>query len=49
MVSIIILYCKIVVLYYNIEFLWDHRRICGPSLNEMKNAAHDCSVQPYFG
>jgi len=30
MVSIIIL----LLLYYNIIILWDHRRICGPSLTE---------------
>ena len=25
---------SIVILYYNIIILWDHRRICGPSLTE---------------
>ena len=25
---------SIVILYYNITILWDHRRICGPSLTE---------------
>ena len=25
---------SIVMLYYNIIILWDHRRMCGPSLTE---------------
>jgi hypothetical protein len=25
----------LITLYYNIIVLWDHRRICGPSLTEM--------------
>jgi len=24
----------IIMLYYNVIILWDHRRICGPSLTE---------------
>jgi len=27
-------------MYYNIIILWDHRRICGPSLTESRYAAH---------
>jgi len=25
---------SIAILYYNIKIVWDHRRICGPSLTE---------------
>ena len=33
---------SIVMLYYNI-ILWDHSRTCGPSLNERRYAARDCT------
>ena len=30
--------------YYSIIILWDHRRICGPSLTETCFATRDCTV-----
>jgi len=30
--------------YYDIIILWDHRRICCPSLTERRYAVHDCTI-----
>jgi len=34
-------------LYYNIKILWDHRRICGPSLTETSLCGDTCI--PFIG